>query len=884
MARASRIARGVSPIVLVTAALAQHAGPLYPNQEYMTARASPRVSLVAADLDGDGRLDLVTGDGIGDKVQILFANGEGGFRQVDVQAFEGAGSVAIGDVDEDGIPDLVVACRAAGSVVFLRGLGAGRFAPPLGWFPNTTPQAVALADLDRDGHLDLVVGNQDTHEVSVLRGDGRGGFAIPSTYSLAGTPTSIAIADFDGDGWSDLAVGYGDRISASGIAILLGSASGDFRIVTDESVFASFGVSFAVGDLDADGIPDLAIVGRSDASFSIEVLAGDGHGGFGSSRLLDDGYFAQSVVIGDINRDGWPDVVGTSASPPTMRVWYGHANGALTAGPVVPISGQTDSMLVADLDQDGLPDVALAAQYENTISVLHQDISGSFAIARGFDAFSSLVEQVVTADVNGDGRPDLVYQGDHGITCVLGDGSGGFASPQVSASHTWGGVAVADLDLDGFPDVVTTYTAGGITVLKGQGNGTFGPAIDLRAGFSWTRDLVVADLDGNGWPDLVANVGSTSEVAVFLGTGQGAFAPPVRCSSGGGSTSLVIGDLDGDGALDLAMTSGQFDTEVTILLGDGRGGFPTRRILQTEVGYHTLAIADIDGDGRDDLVVQSSFPDFSSAFTVFLQDAGHSLRPHARYAFGGTIGTLHFADLDGDGRLDAYCTAHDQQIAVLLGDGRGGFPIRNGYIAATGAACGFGYPLDVAACDVDGDGLLDLAAVGECKIAVLRSILSRTPGMSICAGDGAAGFCPCGNPGRIGHGCDNAALTGGASLACAGSASLSNDTLLLSSSGEPDASMTIFLQGSEFVPQVPLGQGLVCAGGRVLRLFVVSAPSGTASVPPSGGTISSRSNVLGDPLRPGSIRIYQALYRDGAVASCRGAFDLSSGQQVVWTR
>ncbi len=871
-----------TPLLLATSALAQRTAPIYPNAEYLTARASDHVSLVTADLDGDGRPDLVTGDGIGDQVQILFANGEGGFRPiVGVQAFEGAGSIAVGDVDEDGIPDIVVACEAAGSVVFIRGLGQGRFAPPIGWFPGTTPRAVALVDLDRDGHLDLVVGNEDTHEISVRRGDGHGGFGTPWVASLAGTPTSIEIADFDRDGSDDLAVVYGDRLTPYGVAVFLGSGTGTFQISSDERVSATYGLALAIGDLDADGIPDLVVL-QQDGDW-IEILPGDGHGGFGTPHGLPLYSTALSVATCDLNRDGHTDLIVCSWDPEVMQVWYGHVNGELTAGPKVPVSGQIASIITADLDQDGLPDVALAATNQNTISVLHQGVTSSFAIAPKFDSSSHEVDEVVSTDVNGDGHPDLVYNGS-GIFCVLGDGHGGFSSPLASRSHTWGGIAVADLDLDGFPDVVTSYTAGGITILKGRGDGTFGSPVDLRAEFSWQREFVIGDVDGNGCPDIVATVGRTSQVAVFLGTGQGVFAPPVLYTACEAPEHLVMGDLDGDGVLDLAVTSDASNSEITILPGDGRGGFPTRRVLRTDEGYHALAIADVDADGRDDLLVETSLPDFTSAITVFLQDAGHALRPHARYAFGNVLGKLHFADLDGDGRLDAYFASYDEQVVVLLGDGHGGFPVRSGYIAAANTNCGASLTTDAVACDLDGDGRLDLVAVGGCAITVLRNELPRTPGLPICAGDGTTGFCPCGNPGRIGNGCDNSALTGGATLGSSGSASLANDTLSLASGGEPDASMTIFLQGSTFVPQVPFAQGLLCAGGRVLRLFVASAPNGTAIVPPSGSTISSRSNGLGDLLGPGSIRVYQALYRDAPHGSCRSTFDLSSGQQVVWTR
>jgi hypothetical protein len=195
-------------------------------------------------------------------------------------------------------------------------------------------------------------------------------------------------------------------------------------------------------------------------------------------------------------------------------------------------------------------------------------------------------------------------------------------------------------------------------------------------------------------------------------------------------------------------------------------------------------------------------------------------------------------------------------------------------------------PRFAVACDLDGDGLLEIVTAGFCnQISVLHNIDRRTPGMAVCTGDGSTGFCPCANPGATGHGCENSSFTGGARLDGSGSASLSSDTLSLTSSGEPASTLSIFLQGSKFVPRIPLGQGLDCAGGVVSRLLVRRSVNGVATAPGSQGpSLSSRSAQLGDPLSAGSIRVYQVFYRDAAYSTCRSSFNLSSAQQIVWTR
>jgi hypothetical protein len=162
-----------------------------------------------------------------------------------------------------------------------------------------------------------------------------------------------------------------------------------------------------------------------------------------------------------------------------------------------------------------------------------------------------------------------------------------------------------------------------------------------------------------------------------------------------------------------------------------------------------------------------------------------------------------------------------------------------------------------------------------------------TPPLPFCFGDGSAAPCPCGNSGSAGSGCENSFHTGGGVLAASGLASLSADSLLLVSLGEPPAVASAFLQGSALAPAARLGDGLRCLGGSLRRLYLETSSLGVATAPqPNEPRISARSAALGDAIPLGATRAYQVLYRDPSPAFCPaptgGTWNLTSGVAIVW--
>jgi hypothetical protein len=159
------------------------------------------------------------------------------------------------------------------------------------------------------------------------------------------------------------------------------------------------------------------------------------------------------------------------------------------------------------------------------------------------------------------------------------------------------------------------------------------------------------------------------------------------------------------------------------------------------------------------------------------------------------------------------------------------------------------------------------------------------PGILYCGGDGEIAPCPCTNTGASSHGCDNSAATGGALLSSSGATN--PDTLVLNTSGELPNALSIFLQGSQSIAPTPFGDGLRCAGGQLLRLYVVHATAGAGSAPgPGDPSVSAQSANLGDPIASGSQRYYQVYYRDPSATFCAAplgnTWNVTNGLAVHW--
>jgi len=589
----------------------------FPNVDALVDTVGAEAAI--GDFNLDGKPDLALGSGSGTVIRL--GDGTGAFPDAHASVehpLDRARGVAAGDFDRDGRLDLVSTFDVLGSHGLPDGGGVfvlmntcdelpcpgANFTPFDGspFAAGSAPRGVEIADLDRDGNLDLVIPDGgDAGGVTLRFGDGQGGFSASSLVSAGSQSFDVAIEDFDLDGALDLAVA--NRGSDS-VTIHLGDGSGAFGIVSTITVIGP--TSVAAGDFDRDGKPDLAMVSSEGAHGNVIVRRVDGSvplfdlvDELGNTEGPDDFLGPKEVAFGDLRRDGELDVVITHHDQ-NLQVWFDHvpSEDRDLSRDLIPVptsfhSGTTagNSTTIGDLNLDGNLDLAMAG-----------------ALTDESDPFPVPMQVALS---NGAGAYQIAYYGRH------------FAY----------GLAIADLDLDGFPDIVVPNADDDdITIRRGDGTGAFPDALtsNVSAGDQPVA-VAVADFDHDGKPDLAIVNELSGDVTVLRNTCAANAAPladagddqTVECA--GGTTEVT---LDGSGSSDpdedaLAYSWTEGDTEIAT------GASPT---VSLSPGAHVLTLTVTDSDGERSTDEGTVVVEDTNAPVIALTDGVIRLRrPNHRY-------------------------------------------------------------------------------------------------------------------------------------------------------------------------------------------------------------------------------------------------------------
>jgi VCBS repeat-containing protein len=359
------------------------------------------------------------------------------------------------------------------------------FDPPTYLSVGSFPASVAVGDFNDDGDPDLAVANQFSDTVSVLLGDAGGGFTGPTNFATGGFPTSVATGDFNRDGDPDLAVA---NAFSSNVLVLRGDGSGSFTAAASVAA-GSFPASVAVGDFNQDGDPDLAVADK--LAGVILVLRGDGAGSFTTAATIDSGSYLPaalrgpaSVAVGDFNGDQDLDLAVANEYSGEISALRGGAGSSFTrtvvasgSDPVDPVSDPV-SVAVGDFNQDADPDLAVAEQSPGQVRVLLGGAGDSFATATKVPpdtVAEGPLSSVAVGDFNRDGDPDLAATNPTldtpKVEVLLGGDGGNFITDpdyNFTAGSNPGAVAVGDFNGDGKPDLAvanTTFPPDNLAVL-----------------------------------------------------------------------------------------------------------------------------------------------------------------------------------------------------------------------------------------------------------------------------------------------------------------------------------------------------------------------------------------------------------------------------------
>ena len=700
-----------------------------PQTTFATGNKSNSVTL--GDVNTDGNLDIITANQNSNSVSVLLGNGNGTYQaQQTFATGTNPGSVTLGDVNGDGKLDIVTRNANSNNSSVLLGNGDGTFQAQQTFATGTQPSSVTLGDVNRDGKLDIITSNCGSDSDSVLLGNGDGTFQAKQDFTTPITPSSVTLGDVNGDGKLDIITANYNTINAS---VLLGNGDGTFQ---SQQTFATGNgpQSVTLGDVNGDGRLDLitANSGVSIVSGNVSVLLGNGNGTFAAQTTFTTGNLPRIVTLGDVNGDGKLDIITANSGSDSTSVLLGNGNGTFQPKVDFTTGSGPFSVTLGDVNADGRLDIVTAnLGGSGSASVLlgtgGSAITATFLPQQTFAADNSPVF-VTLGDVNGDGDLDIVtanLSADN-VSVLLGNGNGTFGAQATFATGSFpDGVTLGDVNRDGKLDiVVSNLLTNSVSVLLGNGNGTFKAQSTFAVG-TLSTSVTLGDVNSDGKLDIIT--GNSGSSSVLLGNGNGTFQTQATTATGptGGSTAdVTLADVNSDGKLDLiyAQSNGAVPYYVGVLLGNGNGTFQTEATFDVGTGTKpsNIAVGDVNGDGRLDIITANVL---NKSVGVLLGNGNGTFQSVAILNAGNLdVQDVKLGDVNGDGRLDIITGNNStNNSSVLLGNGNGTFQAQLTFATGTNAR-------GVVVGDVNGDGRLDIitANQGSANVSVLLNSIAFT--------------------------------------------------------------------------------------------------------------------------------------------------------------
>jgi len=620
-----------------------------------------------ADFNHDGKLDLavLSND---NNVYILRGNGDGTF-QAAVPYATGAGPsrLVIGYFNLDGNPDLAVANQTANTVSILKGNADGTFQAKVDYPVGAGPYRIVAVDVLHRGILDLVTANITDSTVSVLFGVGDATFYPAETFATGGSPRALVVGDFNNDGLPDIATA---NDTSRDVTVLLGNTDTVFATAVHYPA-GSGPVGLAIADVNGDGKSDLVVENSSDSETAI--LLGNGAGGFSAPMSFPGGMHPNSLAVGDFNGDGKIDVVAADPSG-NLSVLLGNGVCSTNCGTFAPavnysVGSHPMSVATADFNNDGKPDLVTANYNDGNVTVRLGNGDGTFGAATNFSAGQN-PQFVTVGDFNFDGLADIAVANNviNKVNILLGNGDGTFkaavpydagATPQsIAVGDFFGGTRRQDL-------AVADNGSANVSTLVNNGDGTYqGPFNNSSAAFP--VGIAIGDFNRDGNSDLVVTNGGGSNIVVQLGNNGGGFTAPASFGTGAAGPNpygVVVGDFNRDGKLDIATADHGF-AAVSVLLGNGDGTFGAATTFPTGTAPFTIVAGDFNGDGKLDLATSNTG---SNDVSVLFGDGAGGFSAPVNYATGSTASSVAVADFNGDGKPDlVVANTNSGNVSVLL--------------------------------------------------------------------------------------------------------------------------------------------------------------------------------------------------------------------------
>jgi hypothetical protein len=600
------------------------------------------------DLDNDGIPDLLAVNAGADSLSIFLGNGDATFRlSSTIATGRGPVSLAAAFLDEDDNVDIVTADRSDDSVSIFLGRGDGSFGERSAHSVGVFPESVATADMDGDGFTDVVTSNRGSFDVSVLLGDGHGALSPARSFLAEEEPTAVLLADLGG---SEVGQGRVDVVTITAnetVTTLMNRGDGSLDAVENVAVGAPT-ADVAVADLNDDALPDLVVATASGVVLTFVARAS---GGFLASQSLSIGGEPFGVVAVDLDRDEYIDIAVADRQLDRVAVAFGKGGGRFGSFQFLSTAPEPVAITAGDFNRDGRVDLAVAAGDKNgQVSVLLHDPGRRFRAARN-RAVGAEPIAIVSGAFDADGFDDLAVANNASSNVVIlqSNGNGFFRQAQVLENDDVPAnpisLALGDFDADGLVDLaiggfITMSNAA--VVAFGNGDGTFQAISGLRFGVV-ARSLVARDFSGDQIADIASVNPATNQLLIAVSSGNRSFQnrPAQRVSRL--PIALSAGDFDGDGRYD-AVTANNAGTSrnVSVLWNCARDSGCAN---DQDVPGAAALRGDGNGDGR------RSAADVIAVVAEVRDGDGYQVEGIARSRSGG-FAAGPGVDANGDGQID----------------------------------------------------------------------------------------------------------------------------------------------------------------------------------------------------------------------------------------
>jgi len=649
----------------VDRAVVKVSGALPPQKISFQAGRNP-TDLDVGDIDGDLFTDVVVANYKDDDIMVMYNHGDGLTKGDRYPVGRGPIRVELTELNGDSFPDIVVLSEDSREFRVLLNDQIGGFrAQGAPYFFPTLPSDMAVIDFDSDGDNDTVVITTNNDRLTIFENNGAGDLTYHSNFTTEGNPTRLGVSDIDLDGRDDLIISNRRDVSdmdgnkheifnegkmvtwLSTVSIWLNKGAGHFSREIEDLRTQKGVSSIDCGDINGDGYPDVVMPNLGYHNISVLMSNGGGEFSRGAPKDLDS-ILLQSMdpiqaKLYDIDNNGFLDILSITKSADSVLIYPGNGDG--TFQPYFQYYGGLNptSFELMDYDTDGDLDI-------------------------------------ITSDWKG----WIEKNGENGTVSILTNLRSGIfgAYTQYPTGNSPRGVFVRDIDNDGDPDIASAnYFGSTVSILRNDGLGHFSKKhMEYPIGLE-PYAVVLEDFDGDGMMDGASADEANFRIVLMRSDGNGGFTTDrYLYDIGAYPFSLRSGDIDNDGDMDL-YTSNYFQNSTTLLFNDGSGDFSTmfndyRTIyLGSNMPYDSV-IADLNGDGVKDLVTtnRGDTLDPTDTITVMLNDGTYTFTERVNYNVGKEPTSSVVYDIDNDGDLDiATANTGGDSVSVMLNDGHGSF-------------------------------------------------------------------------------------------------------------------------------------------------------------------------------------------------------------------